>query len=64
MNRAQSEAKVVITKAVFECLVTWPITAREMEEVLISIAGDIAVDENGFITTGDDGFLKLSRPIE
>lgn len=45
MNQMLTEAKQVINRAVAECWSTWPLSPRDMQEVLISIAGDIAVSE-------------------
>lgn len=46
MNQTKTEAKQVINKAVVEAWRTWILSARDMQEILISIAGDIAVSEN------------------
>ena len=42
LNFSQTEAKAVIAKAVEECRGTWILSLREMQEVLISCAGDLA----------------------
>lgn len=64
MNLSQTQARKVILGAVLEVAQTWTLSPREIQEVLISIAGDIATNEKGFVTTGDDGFMKLGEELE
>ena len=46
MNLTQYGAKKVIKDAVKECRETWTITRRELQEVLINLAGELAEEES------------------
>lgn len=45
MNVTQELAKDLINRAIFEIKATYPLNSREIQEVLISAAGDMAVRE-------------------
>ena len=60
-NIQKEQAKKVILKSVMECVLTWNLSPNDIEKILISIAGDIAVNEFGFLTTGDDGFITMKE---
>lgn len=45
MNQIQSEVKRVIHESIDECFSTWVLTKQEMIEILVSLAGDIAIDK-------------------
>lgn len=62
MNNTQTLVKQTIENSVKDCFLTWLLSEREMQEILISVAGDIAV--GNYLITGDDGFVTLSRPTQ
>lgn len=45
MNLMKTDAKQVINRAIAEVWSTWPVNARDITEVLISICGDLAVGD-------------------
>ena len=45
MDMVQHKIKEILTKELNTCRNTWLITVRELQEVLISMAGDLAIEE-------------------
>jgi hypothetical protein len=45
MDMVQHRIKEILTKELETCRNTWLISARELQEVLISMAGDLAIEE-------------------